>query len=314
MLKSYYDVLEISSCASRDEIKKQFKKLAKLYHPDLNSSLEAENIFKEINKAAEILLDEDKRKKYDELRSLNKATYKSYTNPRKSEYTFSDLFKATKKEEKKVELKPQKGGDIVLEVEIDYIEAVLGTQRSVNIARSALCPKCLGHKFANNKKCPYCGGLGEKTVNKKITVRIPKGLKNGAKLRIRGEGKEGKNGGENGNLYIIVNIEKQEDLKIKDDIVYYDAQISPYMAILGGNIQVPTLWGQATMKIPPLTKANQSFKLVDVGVLNNKTNKKGDQIVKIIIQIPNDVTAQEIALYEKIKDLNMKKINAKTNN
>lgn len=315
MLKSYYDILNVEPNATKSEIKNQYKKLVKMFHPDVNSSIEAEATFKEINKAAEILLDDLKRKNYDSLRSVNKQTYKTYTNPRKSEYSFYDLFKNYKKEEKhekKVEPKPIKGDDIILNVEIDYTEAILGTQRSINIARASICPKCEGRKFANNIKCPYCDGLGEKTVNKKITVKIPKGLKNGAKLRIRGEGQLGKFGGENGNLYIVVNIEKNDELNIKDGIVYYNAQISPYTAILGGNLEVPTLWGEATIKIPPLTKANQSFKLVDVGLLDEKTNKKGSQIVKIIIQIPNEISSNELALYEKLRDLNLKKANGRT--
>lgn len=310
MLKSYYEILNVQPSATKSEIKNQYKKLAKMYHPDVNSSLEAESIFKEINRAADILLDDIKRKNYDSLRSINKT----YTNPRKSNYDFYDLFKNYKKEPKKEEkkIKPIKGEDIYTEVEIDYTEAILGTQRTINIARSSICPKCEGKKFANNQKCPYCDGLGEKIESKKITVRIPKGLKNGAKLRIKGEGQVGKFGGENGNLYIKVNIEKNDELNIKDGIVYYNAQISPYMAILGGNIKVPTLWGDALIKIPPLTKANQSFKLIDVGVLDEKTNKKGSQIVKILIQIPSNVDSAELALYEKLRDLNMKKTNGKT--
>lgn len=316
MLKSYYDILNVEPNASKSEIKNQYKKLVKMYHPDVNSSLEAEAIFKEINKAAEILLDDIKRKNYDSLRCVNKHTYKTYTNPRKSEYSFQDLFKnykkESKKEEKRAEKKPIKGDDITINVEIDYTEAILGTKRCVNIARSSICPKCEGRKFANGVKCSYCDGLGEKTIDKKITVKIPKGLKNGTKLRIKGEGQLGKFGGENGNLYIIVNIEKNDELNIKDGIVYYNAQISPYTAILGGNVQVPTLWGEATIKLPPLTKANQSFKLVDVGLLDEKTNKKGAQIVKITIQIPSEISSNELALYEKLRDLNLKKINGRT--
>ena len=317
MLKSYYEILNISPNASKQEIKNQYKKLVKMYHPDLNSTPEAEEIFKEINRAAEILLNDEKRKSYDSLRATNKTIYKKpHENPNASQYGFYDIFKKQekKKEAKKEIKKPIKGADITINVEIDYTEALLGTQRSVNISRNTICPKCEGHKFANNQKCPYCEGLGEKTINKKITVKIPKGLKNGAKLRVKGEGKEGKFGGENGNLYVIVNIEKNDDFKIKDDIVYSEVQISPYMAILGGNVKVPTLWGEATIKIPPLTKANQSFKLVDVGLLNEKTNKKGDQIVKIVIQIPSDVSLQEVQLYEKLKELNQNKRNAKSIN
>lgn len=313
MLKSYYEILNLTPDATKDEIKKQFKKLAKMYHPDINSSFEAEEIFKQINKAAQILLDDEKRKSYDALRNVNKEIYKSqkvYKNYASSNYTFSDLFsKKEKPKEKKKEI--INGKDITVNVEINYQEAILGTTRTINIAHSTICPKCEGHKFANGQKCPYCNGLGEKTENKKITVKIPPSIKNKSKLRLKEEGQKGRNGGKNGNLYVVVNIINEKDLKIENGTVYYNAYISPYMAILGGNITVPTLWGEAIIKIPPLTKTNQSFKLIDVGILNEKTNKKGDEIVKILIQIPSKITSEEYRLYEQLKEINLKKKNAK---
>lgn len=316
MLKSYYEILNLKDDATKDEIKKQYRKLVRMYHPDVNSSLEAERIFKDVNKAAEILLDDTKRKNYDALRSVNKTIYKKtykYNETKKhNNYTFEDLFRKKRKEEEEIiQPKPKQGDDITLSITIDSYEAMLGTYRTVNVSNSTICPKCEGKIFANGQKCPYCNGLGEKTTNKKITVKIPALIKNKAKLRIIGEGKQGENGGKNGNLYIIINIESNEDLKIKDGIVYYNAQISPYLAVLGGNLTVPTLWGEATIKIPPLTKTNQSFKLIDVGVLDEKTNKKGDEIVKISIQIPTEITNEEYQLYEKLKEINLKKKNAK---
>jgi len=315
MLKSYYDILNISPDSTKSEIKRQYRKLARMYHPDINSSVEAEEIFKEINKAASVLLDDDKRKNYDKLRSGYASSKKNYNS---SCYTYDDLFKNRnyqRKNENRHETKspnPIKGDDITVNITIDYMEAMLGTIRTVNIAQSTVCPKCKGHKFANGKICPNCDGKGELSTLRKIKVKIPSSIKNNSKLRIKGEGKTGKFGGENGNLYIIVNIEQNDDLKIKDGIVRYEAIISPYTAILGGNVTVPTLWGEATIKIPPLTKANQSFKLVDVGILDEKTNKKGDEIVKIIIQIPNEITKEEYALYEKLREINLNKKNAKT--
>ena len=314
MLKSYYEILNICENASKDEIKKQFKKLVKMYHPDINSSLEAENIFKEINKAAEILLDDEKRKNYDKLRNTNKEVYnkkphQNYKTSESSGYSFYDIFKKTENKKTK---KPKKGSDITVNVEIDYQEALLGTYRSVNIAKSSICPKCLGKKFANGQKCSYCNGLGEKTLNKKITVKIPAKIKDKTKLRLKQEGSEGEFNGQPGDLYIVVNITKKDDLTVKDGIVYNEVEISPYTAVLGGNIKVPTLWGEAVIKIPPLTKSNQSFKLIDVGVLNEKTNKKGEQITKVIIQIPSEISNDEYKLYEKLKEINSKKKNAQS--
>lgn len=310
MLKSYYEILNVSPNSTKAEIKKQYHKLARMYHPDINSSLEAEEKFKEINKAVDVLLDDEKRKSYDKLRSSYASSKKQENS---SNYSYEDLFK--KRKEFRYETKtppPIKGDDITVNITIDYMEAILGTTRTVNIAQSTICPKCKGHRFSNGTICPACDGHGEISTLRKIKVKIPASIKNNSKLRIKGEGKSGKFGGQNGNLYVVINVEQNEDLKIKDGVVRYSAIISPYTAVLGGNVTVPTLWGDATIKIPPLTKANQCFRLVDVGVLNEKTNKKGDEIVKIVIQIPTEVSPEEYALYEKLREINQNKKNAKT--
>lgn len=310
MLKNYYEILEVSENATETEIKKQFRKLVRMYHPDINSSIEAEEMFKTINKAAEVLLDSEKRKNYDNLRNINFST----KNNEQKKYTFSDIFqdkKNNKKSEKDSSFQPVNGEDITINVSIDFFEAATGTSRTVNITHSIICPKCMGHKFANEKKCEYCNGLGEKEETKKITVKIPPQVKNKTKLRIKGEGKQGKYGGKNGNLYVIVDIKDNEELKITEGTVTSTAYVSPYIAVLGGKVKVPTLWGEVVIKIPPLTKANQSFKLVDVGVVDKKTGKKGEQIVKIQIQTPTSITPEEKELYEKLQEINLKKKNAK---
>ncbi len=313
MLKSYYEILNVKENASSQEIKRQFRKLVRMYHPDINSSVEAEEIFKAVNKAAEVLLDNEKRKNYDKLRSINFQSENGGKNNKfnySNKYTFSDLFQ-DKNSAKKEYNSPKNGEDITLNVSIDPYEAIVGTSRTVNITHSVICPKCLGHKFANSQTCPHCNGVGEKTENKKITVKIPPSVKNNAKLRIKGEGKQGKYGGKNGNLYIIVKIKQAEELKVKDGTVRSIAYVSPYIAVLGGNVKVSTLWGEAVIKIPPLTKANQSFKLVDVGVMDERTGKKGEQIVKVLIQTPSSITPEEKELYEKLQEINLKKKNAK---
>lgn len=293
MLKSYYEILNISPDATKSEIKKQYKKLAKMYHPDVNSSFEAEIRFKEINKAIEVLLDDEKRKNYDALRTVTKTIYNN-SNSKNSQ-----------------NLKPIDGEDITVNIKIDFQEALLGTFRVVNISHSEICPKCKGQKLANSNQCPYCAGKGEIIQNRKITVKIPSSVKNNSKLRLKGEGQAGKYGGKNGNLYVVIQVENiNEELKIKGDTVYYNAQISPYTAILGGDIKVPTLWGEATIKIPPLTKSFQSFKLMDVGIMNKNNGKKGDEVVQVIIQIPSLITDEEYRLYEKLKEINLKKKNA----
>lgn len=303
MLKSYYEILNIKENATKAQIKAQYKKLAKMYHPDINSSLEAERIFKDINRAVSVLLDDEKRKEYDALR-IKKVN--SFNQKPKEKYK-----KTYKNEEREIK-KPIDGKDIFVKIKISYKEAILGTRRTINIAHSEICPKCRGFKFANGSKCPICDGLGEIVTKRKITVTIPDNVKNNSKLRIKNEGDIGRFGGKNGNLYVEINIEEKNELSIKDGIVYYDAQISPYTAVLGGDIKVPTLNGFETINIPPLTKSNQTFKLINVGVFDEKTNKYGDEIVKIIIQIPSDITDVEYNLYQKLKEINLNKKNART--
>ena len=184
MLKSCYEILNVKSNASKSEIKKQYKKLVKMYHPDINSSFEAEKVFKEISNAAEILLDDKKRKEYDFFRAKT-----------------IDEIKPKKEEKNTQTLKPQKGDDITVFVEINYQEAFLGVSKVINISNSIVCPKCQGRKFANGRKCQYCNGLGEYTENKKITLKIPAGVKNNTKLRLKYEGKKGVNGGLNNAIF-----------------------------------------------------------------------------------------------------------------
>ncbi len=301
MLKSYYEILNIKEDATKDEIKLQFKKLAKMYHPDVNTSLEAENIFKEINRAATILLDDDKRRQYDSLR------VKKYQNIKKEAYKNKDK----KPKEDYFSNPPKKGKDIFVEVTIDEKEAILGTNRTINIVHSELCPKCKGVIFANGSKCPVCNGSGEIIQKRKITVKIPAFVKNKSKLRIKNEGNSGLNGGQNGNLYVEINIKENSKFQIKDGIVYFNLSISPYTAVLGGDVKVSTLYGFETIKIPPLTKSSQSFKLVEAGLVDKKTGKKGDEIVTVTIQIPSSITDEEYRLYEKLKEINLNKKNAK---
>ncbi len=322
MLKSYYEILNVPYYATKEEIKAQFKKLVKLYHPDINKSLDSEIIFKQINMAAQVLLDDEKRKTYDNLRQKTKIkdskiyNYKNpqYKNPsNKTDFSkgisrgFYDLFKKSQSQ-KKQPPKPKKGDDIFVTVEIDCYEALLGTQRCVNISKNIICPKCLSKKYINGEKCSFCDGLGQKSENKKITVKIPPKITSGMKLRIKGEGKQGQNGGENGNLYVKVIVKKEEKFIVRDGIVYYTASISPIRAILGGNVTIDTLWGEATIKIPPLTKNNQSFKLIDIGLKDDKTLKNGEMIVKVSIEIPESITKEEQNLYRELEKISLKKI------
>lgn len=248
-MKSYYEILDIDFKATKDEIKAAYKKMAKLYHPDLNPKKDS-SVFLEIKQAAETLLNDAKRKIYDKTFLKQNST-------------------------------------IEIEIAITKQESEKGTKRTINISKYALCPKCKG------KGCKYCNNKGEDLKNSKINIIIPPKTENNNILRIK-------------EFIVKIKIKDEEKLKIIDGTVYYEAKISPIEAILGAVINIETLWGQSHIRIPPLTKANRCFKLIGVGVLDETTGKKGDEIVSIAIEIPDSITKEETHLYQKIKNLTLK--------
>lgn len=200
-------------------------------------------------------------------------------------------------------LKPENGRDINLNVVIKMSEAISGTNRTVNVLHSEKCPKCEGRKFINGAKCPMCKGTGEISTHKKLNVKIPSGIKKGAKIRVANEGNKGYNGGKNGDLYLNIDIEDNKFFKYDGNNILCEIPITPFEAVLGANIDVPTLCGNVSMKIPPNTSTGQKFRLSGQGVIDSKTKKKGDQIVSVKIEIPKEMSTEEIKLYEQLKKL-----------
>jgi len=144
--------------------------------------------------------------------------------------------------------KSTNGKDINLNVTINITETITGTNRTINVLHSEQCPKCQGRKFINGEKCTMCKGTGEVSVHKKLNVKIPAGVKHGAKIRIQGEGNKGTNGGKNGDLYLNIEISDSKIFKYDGLNVLLELPITPYEAVLGANIEVPTLCGNISMK------------------------------------------------------------------
>lgn len=211
--------------------------------------------------------------------------------------------KTAPKEPKKM---PKNGEDIFADVSISLAEAIKGTSRVVNVLHSELCPNCEGRKFINGAKCLACSGTGEYRQQKKITVKIPAGVKDGAKLRAANEGNPGFAGGSSGNLYIKVKIEPSSNIRVEGNDIFYHLPITPYEAVLGGKIPVPVFECTVNLIIPPMTKSGQKFRLAKQGL---KTNGKfGDMIVTVEIQLPKNLSEDEIKLYEKLKKMSQSNI------
>ena len=185
-------------------------------------------------------------------------------------------------------------------------DAVRGTKRVVNVVHTTQCPRCKGRKFINGSACPLCKGSGEHSEHRKITVKIPKNVKNNTKLRVTGEGNPGENGGKNGDLYLKIKIEPNSRMQFEGSNVIYNVPVTPFEAVLGGNISIPAFEGNLSLKIPPKTHSGQKFRLSRQGLKQN--GKNGDMIVVVHIEIPSSLSDDEIRLYEKLRKLSQENI------
>jgi len=303
--KDYYEILGVSKNATNSEIKKAYKKLAKKYHPDLNpGDKTAEEKFKEINEAYEVLGDEEKRKKYDTFgQSYNfqngadfdpsqfgfgKGGFYYHTTGNTS--NFSDFFNMffggqAGNRESSFDLgsifsnrrnKSMKGEDIETEIEISLQEAYEGTSKTISINASG--------------------------TTKTISVKIPAGILPGKKIKIRGQGGKGLKGGKNGDLFIRVKIRDEKDLKLEGIDLVKDLPLTPWEAALGCEVLIKGLKDKVKINIPKGIQTDEKIKLRGLGYKDMDGNK-GDMYVRIKIVNPTDLTEEEKVLYEKLKEI-----------
>ena len=315
MTKDYYKILDITESSSTEEIKSAYRHLARKWHPDVaGNTPDIIARFKEINEAYEILSDSLKKADYDKARRFysyaknsyskqeTKTNYKTTENPNKTSKNFSfkweDLFSHKKERDVKP---PRKGDDIYSDVEISVFEAVSGTTKVINMLQTNICPKCGGRRFINGTQCSHCKGKGETSTYKRFSVKIPAGIKDKSKIRLAEEGEKGLNGGRNGDLYLIIHVREPKNYKTDGLNILKTIAITPYEAVLVGNVTVPTLRGNVSLKITPQTRNGQKIRLSGCGIEQN--NKVGDMIVTVEIQIPKNLTDEEIRLYKRLQEI-----------
>lgn len=332
--KDLYKILELSFDASPDEIKSAYRKLARIYHPDVASSPEQAVKFKEIKEAYDVLSDETARRKYDVLHGfykekikkefeystknkyneyIKKAKKKSQTNEsftKSVNEALDNLFhsKKTSQHSEKNSNPPVNGEDIFVDLKISYLEALNGTNRKVNILHTQPCPNCHGHKFINGSTCLMCNGTGTLSLQKKINVKIPKGVSKGSKVRIKSEGNKGINGGKDGNLFLILDIEQNPFFSVDGLNLLCNLPISPFEAVLGADIELPVSDGTLKVKIPPMSSSCQKLKIPNEGICNKDNSKKGDLIINLLIKLPESYSQKELELYKKLKSLSTEDI------
>ncbi len=314
--KDYYDILGVQRSATEKEIKSAFRKLARKYHPDANKNNKtAEDKFKEINEAYEVLGDADKRKRYDTLGNSFR-TGSDFTPPpgfdfgfdftqtdagtKTQESPFSDFFEILFGEAfKSGRASPfgdtftqgysraqsrRKGEDHYLELELAIEEAYKGTVRKIDI------------------NIP-----GRET--RRLEVKIPQKVREGSKIRMSGEGLPGRNGSSPGDLYLVVKFKPHPFYKVDGDNINSSINITPAEAVLGADVEIPTLDGPVKMVIPPGTQNDKVLRLRGKGLPNPKKDIRGDHFVKVKINIPQVISEDEKKLYQELFKLQKKKNN-----
>lgn len=339
MPRDYYEVLGVQRNASVDEVRKRYKKLAFELHPDRNpgddSALEK---FKEINEAYQILSDANKRAQYDSFGHIgNEGSFSEYGFGSNINDLFGSLFDEVFNGGFGSSGGRQKGNNLQYELQIGFEEAAFGTQKEINIPRnvtcdqcngrgaspegedrctvcegrgsvdysrglfsiSQTCAQCKGRGYIITEYCDECSGDGLLQNQHKVKVNVPAGISNESRLRIKNEGAGGINGGPNGDLFVIIIVEEHPIFERKNDTVYCEVPINFIQAILGDKITIPTLQGKDSLKIPPGTSHGQLFRLKGKGVVDLQTNRLGDLIVRISVELPQKITSKQKKLLEE---------------
>jgi curved DNA-binding protein len=307
--RDYYEVLGVPRSASDAEIKKAFRKLAREFHPDVaKDKKKAEEKFKEINEAYEVLSDPAKRKKYDELGADWKSGADFRPPPGWESFGGGRSFR-----------RGQGGG--VHEFEFggtgfsDFFEQLFGSRRRGGMGGFGRQPGVDEEDFAERGRDiegdilvtleeALRGSVRSVTVRHESRaethqVKIPPGVTGGQKLRVAGRGEAGSGGGGSGDLFLRVRLAKHPDFEVEDHNLIHEAELAPWEAVLGANISVPTLDGRVNIKIPPGTQSGQKLRVRGRG-LPQRDGGHGDLIVVTRIEVPNRVTEAERKLWEQL--------------
>lgn len=288
IFKDYYKILGLeTSRVSLDEIKVAYRTSAKKYHPDVNiGDVLAEERIKDINEAYRILSVPSTKRKYD--RTWNSHFYRQQKNLRGKESIFGIFLGNIEKEQEKNinKEKPIKGEDIETKITISLYEAFNGSEKKISLKNIE-------------------GGM------KTISIIVPKGIKEGEKIRLIGQGKLGQNGGKNGDMFIQIHIEEDKKFKLKGSDLYTDLLLTPWEAALGTRVEVSTINDTTKIYIPQGAKSGEIIRIPNKGY-QDRQGSRGDLIAEIKIMVPESLSENEKKLYEKLKEIS--KFNPRTNN
>jgi molecular chaperone DnaJ len=350
--RSPYQVLGVPKTATEDEVKKAYRKLARENHPDANQGdSAAEERFKEIQGAYDILSDAEKRKQYDAFGTNGPRGGGPRPGPGGSGYENVDLSDLLGQfggmfgrggGGRRGRPQPERGADLESRVRLSFEDALKGAQVRVPVdvdapchtchgtgaepgtspvtcpqcggsgtvsdshglfALSQPCPRCRGNGVIVEKPCPTCRGAGRERVTKRYAVKIPAGAKDGTRVRLKGKGESGANGGPAGDLFVVVAVEPSPLYERRDADLVLDVPVTYPEAALGATVEIPTPEGPVNLKVPAGTESGKLLRVKGRGAPKLKGGGKGDLLARVKVTVPQKLTkAEKDALegYDKV--------------
>ncbi len=323
--KDYYRILGVDRNADDKAIKSAYRKLARKHHPDVAKGKDSGERFREVTEAYEVLSDPEKRRRYDTLGpDWQRDAQQPGGQPggARVEYgdpgDFSEFFRTIFGDLGGVRgggrpgaggrvdaddwlggfrtggYRAVRGQDVQANVTIALEEAYSGTRKSFEFDVEEPCPTCHGAGNVGGKPCATCHGSGWQRGRHEVDVKIPAGVRTGQKVRVSGEGAGG------GDLYLAVTVTPHREFERRGDDIQLSVPITAPEAALGVTLEIPTLRGKVSMKIPPATSSGRTFRLPGYGMPKLKGGGHGNQLVTVRIVMPADLTPQERELYEKL--------------
>jgi molecular chaperone DnaJ len=347
--RDYYEVLGVERSVDANELKKAYRKLAMEFHPDRNPSEDAAEKFKEINRAYEVLSDDQKRSAYDRFGHAGvdgqggPGGFDGFQHFDGFGDIFDAFFGGASRGGGRRRRGPARGADLRYNLNLTFEEAVFGTEKEIEFQRQERCTTCGGKGAAAGTElatCPECNGAGEirrsqqsifgQFVNvtacgrcqgegriipnpceqcrgtgrtrqvRKIAVKVPAGVDDDAQIRIANEGEAGARGGEQGNLYVVLNVAEHERFQRVEDHIVLEMPVNVAQAALGAEVTIPTLDGEMSFEVPAGTQSGEDFVLRGKGVPHLRAPGRGDMVVRVTVVVPDDLTDEQRELLEKL--------------